>query len=50
MLSFYQEIIQSENWYYYCYFTASPIYDKTQVFKLSAKMLLVNQIAGFFKI
>ena len=32
------------------YFTAKPLSVESLVLKLSVKMLLVNQIAGFFKV
>ena len=36
--------------HYYLYFTAKPLSVESLVLKLCVKMLLANQIAGFFKV
>ena len=36
--------------YCHLYFTAKPLYVESLVLKLCVKMLLANQIVGFFKV
>ena len=48
--NFFSFFSKSKMKHFYLYFTAKPLSVESLVLKLFVKMLLANQIAGFFKV